>query len=845
MNINKELAAGYTLSHYRIVSKIGEGGMGEVYLAQDTKLDRRVALKVLPAEVASSPDRMERFVREAKSAAALNHPIIAHIYEIGESDGTHYIAMEFVDGKTLREKIHGEKGDLKALLKHLLQVAEGLVKAHASGIVHRDLKPDNIMITREGHAKILDFGLAKLLETKPESAAEMGEAATAMMPVQHSTPGVVMGTVGYMSPEQAQAKPVDQRSDIFSFGCLLYEAATGRRPFAGDSIVDTLHKIIYEPAPAITDSNPSASPELQRVIRKCLAKEPEKRYQTIRDTANDLEELLEEMKGVSDIERSVAPSTSMTSSSAPGSTNEPVRAQSTASVNQQTASSGEHIFTGVKQHRFGAAIVVLAFVVGAVGLGLYLHGRNSEVAIDSIAVLPFQNRSSDADTEYLSDGLAESLIYRLSQLPNLKVSPTSSVMRYKGKETEPQIIARELGVDSLLTGRITQRGDNLTISVNLVDARNGKSLWGEQYERKMSELLATQREIAAEITNNLKLKLSGESEQKLAKRYTDNDEAYQLYLKGRFHFAKRTKEDILKGVEYFQQAIHLDPNFALAYAAIAESNNSLGKNADLPPKEVFPLAKAAATRALDIDPTLAEAHGALADSLAIFDWNWTESEREFGKALQLDANVSYIHLTHGVSYLVPLGKPDEAVSELRRAVELEPLSLINNAIFGLSYLYARQNDKALEQGKKTYDLDPDFRFGRQYLGNTYIVLGRYDDAIALAEEGLKTFPLSQEYLAIAGLAHAKSGHRREAEQYLDRFGELAKTRYVRTSYVASIYVALGEKDKAFTELEKSFEDKDYFLPRIKLDPFMDPLRADPRFNDLLKRMGLAGESERK
>jgi eukaryotic-like serine/threonine-protein kinase len=845
MNINKELAAGYTLSHYRIVSKIGEGGMGEVYLAQDTKLDRRVALKVLPAEVASSRDRMERFVREAKSAAALNHPNIAHIYEIGESDGTHYIAMEFVDGKTLREKIHGEKGDLKALLKPLLQVAEGLAKAHASGIVHRDLKPDNIMITRDGHAKILDFGLAKLLETKPESAAEMGEAATAMMPVQHSTPGVVMGTVGYMSPEQAQAKPVDQRSDIFSFGCLLYEAATGRKPFAGDSIVDTLHKIIYEPAPAITDSNPSASPELQRVIRKCLAKEPEKRYQTIRDTANDLEELLEEMKGVSDIERSVAPSTSMTSSSAPGSTNEHVRAQSTASVNQQIASSAENIFTGVKQHKFGAAIVVLALVVGAVGLGLYLHGRNSEVAIDSIAVLPFQNRSSDADTEYLSDGLAESLIYRLSQLPNLKVSPTSSVMRYKGKETEPQIIARELGVDSLLTGRITQRGDNLTISVNLVDTRNGKSLWGEQYERKMSELLATQREIAAEITNNLKLKLSGESEQKLAKRYTDNDEAYQLYLKGRFHFAKRTKEDILKGVDYFQQAIHLDPNFALAYAAIAESNNSLGKNADLPPKEVFPRAKAAATRALEIDPTLAEAHGALADSLAIFDWNWTESEREFGKALQLDANVSYIHLTHGVSYLVPLGKPDEAVAELRRAVELEPLSLINNAIFGLSYLYARQNDKALEQGKKTYDLDPDFRFGRQYLGNTYIVLGRYDDAIALAEEGLKTFPLSQEYLAIAGLAHAKSGRRREAEQYLDRLGELAKTRYVRTSYVASIYVALGEKDKAFAELEKSFEDKDYFLPRIKLDPFMDPLRADPRFNDLLKRMGLAGESERK
>jgi len=814
--------------------------MGEVYLAQDTKLDRRVALKILPSELAANQDRMRRFVQEAKAAAALNHPNIAHIYEIGESEGTSFIAMEFVDGETLSAQIHREKSELKVLLKHLFQVAEGLAKAHASGIVHRDLKPDNIMITREGHAKILDFGLAKLLETKPESTAEMGEAATAMMLLPHSTPGVVMGTVGYMSPEQAQAKLVDQRSDIFSFGCILYEATTGRKPFAGDSIVDTLHKIIYEPAPAITDFNPSASTELQRVIRKCLGKEPEKRYQTIRDTANDLEELLEEMKGVSDIERSVASSTSTTTSSASGSTDEDVRAQSTASVNQQPASSAEYIFSGVKQYKFAAAIVVLALVVGAVGLGLYLNARNSEVAIDSIAVLPFQNKSSDADTEYLSDGLAESLIYRLSQLANLKVSPTSSVFRYKGKETDPQIIARELGVDSVLTGRITQRGDNLTISVNLVDTRNGKSLWGEQYERKMSELLATQREIAAEITNNLQLKLSGESERKLAKRYTNNDEAYQLYLKGRFYFAKRTKEDILKGVDYFQRAIQLDPHYALAYAAIAESNNSLGKNADLSPKEVFPRAKAAATRALEIDPTLAEAHGALADSLAIFDWNWTESEREFRRALQLDSNVSYIHLTHGVSYLVPLGKPDEAVAELERAVELEPLSLINNAICGLSYLYARQNDKALEQGKKTYDLDPDFRFGRQYLGNTYIVLGRYDDAIALAEEGLKTFPLSQEYLAIAGLAHAKSGRRREAEQDLDRFGELAKTRYVRTSYIASIYAALGDKDKAFAGLERSFEDKDYFLPRIKLDPFMDPLRDDPRFNDLLKRMGLAG-----
>src|SRR5947209_4920228 len=342
--MSAQLVPGTKLGRYEIRAKIGEGGMGEVYLAEDNQLRRRVALKILPADIAANHDRMRRFVQEAQAAAALNHPNIAHIYEVGEYQGTNFIAMEYIDGLTLREKIHRERAELRKLLRYLQQVAEGLSKAHAAGIVHRDLKPDNLMITREDHAKILDFGLAKLIETagqKPDRHGGLGssEIATAMMPVQHSTPGVVMGTVGYMSPEQAQAKPVDQRSDIFSFGCLLYEAATGRKPFAGDSVVDTLHRIIYEPAPAITHFNPSASPELQRVIRKCLAKEPEKRYQTIRDTANDLEELIEEMKGVSDIERSVAPPASAITSGATKSTDDYRRGESTASGTHPPASS--------------------------------------------------------------------------------------------------------------------------------------------------------------------------------------------------------------------------------------------------------------------------------------------------------------------------------------------------------------------------------------------------------------------------------------------------------------------------------------------------------------------------
>ncbi len=823
------LAPGTRLGRYEIKSSLGAGGMGEVYLAEDTRLDRKIALKILPSEFAEDKDRMSRFVREAKSASALNHPNIITIHEIGETDGTHFIATEYIQGETLRTRLTQHPLDLNAALDVAIQVASALDAAHRAGIIHRDIKPDNVMIRPDGLVKLLDFGIAKLSEQKAAPVDE--EAATAIKP--HGTsPGLVIGTANYMSPEQAKGRAVDARTDIFSFGIVLYEMLTGKRAFAGENALDVIGAILHKEPPPLKQVLPELPSEIERIVNKTLRKDADERYQTAKDLLLDLKDAKRELEFQDKLERTAAPNREETKTQ--------LLTVPTTDEARPPTSSAEFITGEVKKHKRGVALGSL-MLLALLGVGFwfyFLRSTTDNAPIDSIAVLPFQNRSADADTEYLSDGLAESLIYRLSQIPNLKVSPTSSVFRYKGKQTDAKIIANELGVDSVMTGRIVQRGDNLAISVELVDMRNNRLLWGEQYERKMSELLATQREIAAEITNKLQLKLSGEGAQKLAKKYTNNNEAYQLYLQGRFHFAKRTKDDILKGINYFQQAIKLDPNFALAYASIADSYNSMGKNADLPPKEVLPQAKAAATRALEIDPTLAEAHGALADSLALYDWNWAESEREYGKAFQLDPNVSYIHLTHGVSYSAPLGKRDEAVAELKRAVELEPLSLITNAIFGLSYLYAGQNDKALEQGKRTYDLDPNFRFGRQYLGNTYIVLGRYDEAIALAEEGLKTSPLSQEDLVIAGLAYAESGRRREAEQYLDRFKELAKTRYVRTVFTASIYAALGGKDKAFAELEKSFEDKDCFLPRIKLDPFMDPLRNDPRFKNLLKRMNL-------
>src|SRR6266478_1147646 len=574
----EELLPNTTLSHYRIVSKIGAGGMGEVYLAQDTKLDRRVALKILPADVASSRDRMERFIREAKSAAALNHPHIAQIHEIGEHDGTHFIVMEFIDGVTLREKIHRERTELRKLLKYLQQVAEGLSTAHAAGIVHRDLKPDNIMITRDGFAKVLDFGLAKLVETSDLGLglSEGGEAPTAVMQ-QHSAPGVVMGTVGYMSPEQARGKTneIDQRSDIFSFGCILFEAATGKKPFAGDSVVKSLHSLIYDPTPQIKDLNPSAPSDLQRIIRRCLAKDPQERYQTIQHVAIQLKELRPELETGSTDPDSTVPSP--VSSAMPLSTNSgSMNSLTSAGSGLPTVSSAEYVVQRLKRHKLGFAIA-LAILIGGVTLFAYLlHALNNDRAIDSIAVLPFQNKSSGADTEYLSDGLAESLIYRLSQLPNLKVSPTSSVMRYKDKETDVKAIASELGVSAVMTGRIAQRGDSLTISVELVDVRNNKLLWGEQYDRKMSDLLATQRQIAAEIAQKLRLKISGDNEKGLTRHYTENNDAYQLYLKGRFYWNRRTVEDDLKSLEYFHKAVEADPKFALAYVGISDARLMLG-----------------------------------------------------------------------------------------------------------------------------------------------------------------------------------------------------------------------------------------------------------------------------
>ena len=492
-----------------------------------------------------------------------------------------------------------------------------------------------------------------------------------------------------------------------------------------------------------------------------------------------------------------------------------------------------------KRRVFPLAVVglVLVLVLGLAGFYWFYSSRakSSDGPIESIAVLPFQNKNSDTDSEYLSDGLAESLIFRLSQLPGLKVSPTSSVMRYKGKEPEVEKIARELGVEAVMTGRFVKRGDSLNITVELVDVKNNKSLWGEHYERKISDLLTTQREMATAIAQKLQLKLAGNESRGITKKYTDNNEAYQLYLKGRFHFYKRSKNDLERSIEIFQQATKLDPNFALAYVGLAESYGVIPSFPYASANEMMPHAKAAAAKALELDPDLPEAHAIAGMIAASYDWDWAKAEREFKKSLELDANIANTHYRYAWVYLSPMGRHDEAIAEMKRAMDLEPLSLQQGANFAAVYMYARQFDLAVEQARKMYDLDPGQIGAQSWLQFSYNAKGMYAESLTMSEKISRS---DYVFFGQRGYALAKTGRRKEAEEVLKSWKELAKTRYVMSYWIGVVYAALGDTEAAFAELEKSYQQREWFFPRLKTDPFMDRLRSDPRFADLLKRTGL-------
>lgn len=840
------LAAGTRIARYEIISQLGAGGMGEVYLAEDTTLHRHIALKVLPSDVALDGDRMRRFNQEATSAASLNHPNIAHVYEIGASEGLNFIAMEFIDGLTLRDKIHHERTELSQLLRHLQHVAEGLAKAHDSGIVHRDLKPDNIMITRDGHAKILDFGLAKLIEEQPQSGAEdptLVLSAASVAPAVTS-PGLILGTSGYMSPEQAQGKTkeVDRRSDIFSFGCILFEAITGQKAFRGTDTIDTLNRIIREPAPPISAFNPTAPPDLQRIVRRCLAKNPNERYQNIREIVIELRDVRRTLEEASEAEQtfvrvSEAAPTRLLANEVTDSQSQASSTAASMSSPSTRASSAEFLVSGLRRHKVIVAIVLSITVLVAGAISFYTHSRNTEIAVDSVAVIPFVNQTNDPGADWVSDGLTESLINSFTRLPNLKVIARSSVFRYKGKEIDPIAVGKELGVRAVLVGRLQQRGETMLISAELVDVRDNKQLWGEQYERKLADMLSVQRDIARQMTNNLRPTLSGIEQLKANKEYTANPEAYQLYLKGRYYWNKRAAADFEKAIGFFQEAIGKDPNYALAYSGLADSYALKTVYTSESPRDLMPKAKAAALKALELDPNLAEAHASLAQIVEYYDYDFATAEKEFQRAIELNPNYASAHQWYG-EHLSALKRTDEALAELQRALDLDPLSVIMTKIYGDVFVNSRRFDEGIVQYKKAIDLDPNFSTTYYFLGRAYEAKGMFDQAV----EGYGT-SARLGAMPIEGIARISDGYQRTGwKGYLEAsLAELeagGRTGRVPAFVVSTFCARLGKRDDAMKWLQKAYDDRDFRVPLIGVSFEFDSLRSDPRFIELTKRVGL-------
>ncbi len=772
-----------TISHYHIIEKLGAGGMGVVYKAEDTRLHRFVALKFLPENMLQDSLALERFRREAQAASALNHPGICTIYDIGEEEGRAFIAMEFMDGETLRTHINGRALPTEEILHLGIQIVEALDAAHSKGIIHRDIKPANIFVTGRGQAKLLDFGLAKLA---PKGLAGAGADVAGDVSDTNSIVGIISGTPSYMSPEQVRGDNLDPRTDIFSLGLLLYEMATGRQAFAGGTGGVIIEAVLTRTPAAVSSINPNIPPGLEEIISKALHKDRDKRYPDSASLLADLQRLTRDSETVS-----------------------------LATTSQLRAIGHEGARSQKRVPR---------------------QPRVSKV-IDSLAVLPFENAGGDPEHEYLSDGIACSLINILATIPKLRVMAQSTVFRFKGRGMDPQEVGRELKVRAVLTGRIMQSGGSLRIGTELVDVATGSQLWGAQYDRKPGEIFAIQDDISNEISANLRLKLSRAEKTRLAKRQTDDLEAYQLYLKGRHHWNRWTEEGFYKAIEYFQQAVEKDPRYALAYTGLADSYVLLGWNSYLPPAEAFPMAKIAAKAAIQLDADLGEAHTPLAAVLWLNDWHWQEAQTEFKRSLAL--NPSHPTANHWYAeYLMTMGHHAEAVVAMRNSQELDPLSLIISVAIGWAFYMGRQYDEAIEQLRRTVELDPNYPVTYWILGLSLRSLGQYERAIAEGEKGVRLSGGSPLMSAALAQTLAAVGRQESAIQILDDLQKLAATKYVAPYFFAGIFTGLGETDRAIEYLEKCAEERSHWLLYLHIDPSMDGLRSNPRFQDLLRRVGL-------
>ena len=827
---NAEELTSVRIGRYQIIRSLGVGGMGRVYLGLDEQLNRHVAVKLLSNYDAGEDERMRRFRQEALAASALNHPNILTIYEIGEYEGANFITAEFVDGMTLRARMAAGALPLTLALDIAIQTASALSAAHNSGIVHRDIKPENVMLRADGLVKVLDFGIAKFTQAEGNKEKDLVE----------TMPGMIIGTVAYMSPEQARGVSVDTRTDIWSLGVILYEMIAQRLPFWGNTPADVIAAVLERQPLPLSVHNPHASESLAQIVFNALQKEREKRYQTAAELLNDLTQLKQKLEQAGDPLRSESQqkaADARTGIVAAGQSNTgSVLRASTTGDGPTTTSSAEYVVDRIKHHKYAFLAVLVTLLVMAGFLAYRPFVQRPQ--IESIAVMPFVNEGGTSEVEYLSDGMTESLINGLSRLPNLSVKARSSVFRYKGKDVDPQRIASELSVQAILNGRVVQRGDNLTLYLSLVDARDGNQLWGEQYDRKIADLVSLQREIARDVSQKLRSRLSGAEEQKVTKDYTANAEAYQLYLKGRFNVFKLTPPEVKTGISYFQEAIQLDPNYALAYVGLADAYRSLALGGEMAPTEFLPKSKAAGQRALEIDDSLAEAHTALGMTMFWYDWNWSAVENQFKRALELNPNSAETHQFYA-HLLSNTGRHVEALAEIKRARELDPYSPFLNTLEGQFLLHAGKPDEALARLRETFELAPGFWFPHLFASSAYIEKGMFLEAIIEARRATELSSAQTVSAANEGYALAKLGKYEEARIVLDRLLKLSKERFVPPCHIALLYNGLGERNEAFAWLERGFEQRDPKMAFLKVEPKWNNLRDDPRFVDLIRRVGLS------